>query len=430
MSDSKKSTAKCFSFILRRLLCTGSLPTHPSDQIAEHIPIELLSDKHSLLEAELKNGDNSNNCKVEAPASPGIVARLMGLDSLPDIRWDPKGNSPDSLGRSRSMNSLEYLLQFERVNSSSRRFRTSVSFREIPTFLHNEQNRDFFVLRLEKNAGENAEVVSKQRKSEMGSVELKQRKAGRGKKGVSIREKMTAMENEDNRKKKVCKVGAKGLSSKPFCSKAGNCHGDKGLRINGFPPPNKDVLRKQGAIPKAKHPPKPACQNELSVKSKFEKKKKAERLGPVFVLDLHDVSTPSHECSSPEASRRMRSNLKKKSSPKVAKSDYPSPNLIRTSNIDLAHEQRSPKNRGNEQPKNNYEQSLDTLYCAELLSKICWLTEEDLINSEWVAKEMNRYEELEDTCKEFGQQILQQLLHEAVDELLELPPMENLLSNS
>lgn len=121
------STKSCFSGILRRILCTGSLPTHPSNS-------DVVPESESII-------FERKNIQVKGQGTPGVVARLMGLESLPDIKWIPK----DALNfRSRSVRSADYLPQFDHL-SQHRRVKTSASFREIPTFLH-QQNEDLFVL--------------------------------------------------------------------------------------------------------------------------------------------------------------------------------------------------------------------------------------------------------------------------------------------
>ncbi|CAA0832845.1 ALC-interacting protein 1 [Striga hermonthica] len=108
----------CLSSVLRRMLCSGSLPTHPSDQYPDtSIPGNL--SKHD--EIVMKQGTGSK---------PGVVAKLMGLDSFPDSpSWAHKDRSLGSFLRSRSVNSIDFLPPFDPPRLH-RRVRTSVSFRE------------------------------------------------------------------------------------------------------------------------------------------------------------------------------------------------------------------------------------------------------------------------------------------------------------
>ncbi|GMP85875.1 hypothetical protein CsSME_00038872 [Camellia sinensis var. sinensis] len=135
MTNSQNSTSKYFSGILRRLLCTGNLPTHPSDLIIDPTT--------TIPTTTFENPKNDFKTQVK---TPGVVARLMGLDSLPDLNLVPKDSS---ILRSRSVNSVNYFPNFNPTLSHHRRFRTSLSFREVPTFLQQQQqpkkhNLDFF----------------------------------------------------------------------------------------------------------------------------------------------------------------------------------------------------------------------------------------------------------------------------------------------
>lgn len=134
------SSKSCFSGIIRRILCTGSLPTHPSNSdIVPESDIMILEKR---------------NIQVKGEGTPGVVARLMGLESLPDIKWIPE----DAMNfRSRSVRSADYFPLFDHLSQESqhRRVKTSVSFREIPTFLH-QQNEDLFMVCFDERNNGNA----------------------------------------------------------------------------------------------------------------------------------------------------------------------------------------------------------------------------------------------------------------------------------
>ena len=83
------------------------------------------------------------------PPSPGLVARLMGLDSMPAHPYTPT----ESIRRSRSANSVEGwngILSGQKKNWAAAGHRTSQSFREEPTFLRKE-SEDFLVLSFDPN---------------------------------------------------------------------------------------------------------------------------------------------------------------------------------------------------------------------------------------------------------------------------------------
>ncbi|CAI9287365.1 unnamed protein product [Lactuca saligna] len=107
MTNSKDNTpTTCFSSILRHLLCTGGLPTHPSSDTDNPEGSTRLLSRTDL---SIKHQPSSPT-RSTIPA--GIVARLMGLDSIP--------KSPHT--------------------TVMRKSRTSVSFREVPTFLRASHN--------------------------------------------------------------------------------------------------------------------------------------------------------------------------------------------------------------------------------------------------------------------------------------------------
>ncbi|GFY82379.1 hypothetical protein Acr_02g0006190 [Actinidia rufa] len=118
------------------------------------------------------------------------MARLMGLDSLPDPNWAPKQQTLGSI-RSRSVNSVNFSPEFDRTHYGyHRRAKTSGSFHEVSSFLR-PQNGDFFVFCLEEVGGN-----SKLRLS-LGKSELRQRKTGGERSGGNLRER-----EFDNKRKK------------------------------------------------------------------------------------------------------------------------------------------------------------------------------------------------------------------------------------
>ncbi|XP_022997806.1 uncharacterized protein LOC111492651 [Cucurbita maxima] len=141
------ATPSCLSGILRRILCSGSLPTHPSDQITEETN-------------SLKSEDNVKNVGVmkdtnEAKPTAGIVARLMGLDTMPDMK-----QNCNSIARTQSMNSVEHF--YKHLEGKHKGVRSTQSFREIPTFLELE-NEDYFILSFEGDS-KNEEFKAKARR--------------------------------------------------------------------------------------------------------------------------------------------------------------------------------------------------------------------------------------------------------------------------
>ncbi|CAL0301687.1 unnamed protein product [Lupinus luteus] len=205
-SKSNGTQSGCFNAILRRILCSGGLQTHPSDQIREfQCSKSVVCGKDQSFKARQ---NAAAAAAVATTTPPGIVARLMGLETMVESK-------PGSLSRSKSMNSVDYLGECNRMESFHKRVKSTVSFREMPTFLLLE-NENFLVLSFEKE-GENKEFKSNGRKGKMGSADLKQKKAGKER-----------IELKENKREKV--YGENSLIEKEKLSKrVSNMHcGDVG----------------------------------------------------------------------------------------------------------------------------------------------------------------------------------------------------------
>lgn len=157
--DSKNATAGCIGGVLRRLLCLNSLPTYPSDHFRE---ADHNNNNDSQVFDELPCVKPEE--KIEGSGTPNLVARLMGLESLPQI-------DSNSISRSRSMNSVDSLKEIQSIEERHRRVK---SFRETPTFLELE-DENFLILSFESGA-ERMKLAVKGRKSEMGSAQLPKNK--------------------------------------------------------------------------------------------------------------------------------------------------------------------------------------------------------------------------------------------------------------
>ncbi|KAJ6691938.1 hypothetical protein OIU79_013836 [Salix purpurea] len=194
MCTSKSATASCLTGLLRRILCSRSLPTHPSDQITETSSI-LCDSRHQEL-----IGPNE---KLETTAAtPGVVARLMGLESFPETSSVDVKVGANSISRSRSMNSMEFRGENDQIQGQHRRVRSTLSFRERPTFLEVE-NKEYFVLSFENIGGESKKVRSKEKKCEVGSGELKgKRREKSTKEGKQKRESSRVREEGKQREDK------------------------------------------------------------------------------------------------------------------------------------------------------------------------------------------------------------------------------------
>lgn len=109
----------------------------------------------------------------------------------------------------------------------------------------------------------------------------------------------------------------------------------------------------------------------------------------------------------------MDFDSKKISSPKNKNFGYPNPHPTRIFNTGDRVEQKAIK-------ENDYgsTENRDKEYYIELVKKLCRLTEEDIKESNWIAKNALEFECSEEIFTEFGQQILDLLLYQVVEELV------------
>ena len=120
---SKGSNLGCLSGLVSRILCSKTLPTHPSD------PIEI-----NKKQGFLKIVDDGST-------TPNVVARLMGLDVLPEFNSRITQKASDSIKQIKLLNSGDFR---EETGEIQRRAKTSFSFKETPEFFELEDD-DFFV---------------------------------------------------------------------------------------------------------------------------------------------------------------------------------------------------------------------------------------------------------------------------------------------
>ncbi|TQD73067.1 hypothetical protein C1H46_041394 [Malus baccata] len=403
--NSVHQTSGCFNGILRRLLCNGSVPTHPSDQIPE-------SNTTQLAKSPIKQNPDPK-IQTSASVTPGIVARLMGLDSLPETNWVSR--APELVSRSRSLSFADYLMGFD-SNDLHRRVRTSVSFREVPEVMHRQKNsHDFMVVCLD-NVGEKSKGVgSMVKKSEVGFGEQRQgKKEQRSKKNkvkndeimkekkektvmIKQNKKISSLKDEPRRE-----FGAK--SSKSYKNVGANSKGESG----------NIALKKATQKKKVVVEPKIKKRNH---KNEAEKGKEASEFhgssesdaSPVSVLDIDDMLI-EHEAWLSGYSIPMDLNSTVKLSPKAPFSDSSEVKAAKRTDFEPINEEET---RG---------------YAKLLASKIQNWSEVDLKESNWVAKNVVGFEGFEEICEEFEGRILDTLLHQAIDEFIEIS-YENVWGN-
>ncbi|KAG5253372.1 VARLMGL domain-containing protein [Salix suchowensis] len=416
MSHSHNSGSGCFAGAVRLLLCKGSHQTHPSDQRVEPITPEFFNH----VKKDTKIGVHA---KVEAPVSttPGVVARLMGLDSLPDTNWVPRRSSPESVPRSRSVNFMDYLLQLDLAQAQHRRVRTSVSFREVPALM-NQENHDVYVLYLDDHDNKLKKMGSKQRKSEgisFGDQQMKQKsyeERSKNKEGI-VTAREGAGKMEKNRQNNSMKVSTsrnepKRMSSSPQFSSVGNC---KGVQFSsGFVMPHKkDVRRKSRENPRARTPvKKPVNQKKVLVESKFMKRIKNRQAN----------KDSQSDCSSEDSSTISiigLSELLAHDAIPLPGDSWPvsSPNPPDLTDNMLINGEVEPVGI----KKNHFESCNDRNkeHYSEEMRKLPRLTGEDVEESRWVMKSTFKFDFLEEMFTEFGKHILDSLLCQVVEELAE-----------
>ncbi|KAG6681104.1 hypothetical protein I3842_13G075100 [Carya illinoinensis] len=435
MCNSKSATAGCLAGILRRILCSGNLPTHPSDQIVEADSVVVYEK-----DREFKDKD-----KIETAATPGIVARLMGLESMPEINWMNSRSNPDSVSRSRSMNSADHLAGFDPMQEQHRRVKSTLSFREMPTFLELE-NEKFLVLSFE-NGGRSTELRSRGRRSDLGFGESTQRRAERCKKmenkteGVSQKKKTKKKidnNKEDQEDEKVLdnlneqEKRSKSISDKAI-EKAGNNGKAEGSTIT--PPSKRTNEKRQIAVETVKTSISSnhgEVINGWKPRKKKKKKKKKKKLSPcvvqkaepecssedsspVSVLDFGHFLTDRVIPTSEEDSCLAESKSRRKLSSGL-ENYRQSP---RKDNNLIGDEQRTQKIEG--QYDGTKQKECQSLNYENLWGEILRLTGAELVVSNWVCRETWKHEDFEGIGVNFEVGILDQLLDEVVGQLAGLP---------
>lgn len=292
MTHSHNANSGCFSNMVRRISCLKSLPTHPADYVT--------SDSKTSKSEEIQKENPKAEAAIQAPGNLGVVARLMGLDSLPETNWVPRKGPQDSVLRSKSVNFADYMLEFDLTQAQHRRVRTSVSFREVPTLSH-QKSHDFLVVCLNEvdESETKGSMRTKVRKSEMGFGDMKQRKEQRSKNKENMRA------SQVNNKISKLRDEPRRVSTKfNLSSKAGNGSSSNGAkRLSLVPAPKKKEYRNNVASLKAKSPSKPINQKKLLVEPKFTRRRKVQHLAvkvepdsdsqnssPVSVLEVSDCT--------------------------------------------------------------------------------------------------------------------------------------------
>ncbi|KAK4268590.1 hypothetical protein QN277_025220 [Acacia crassicarpa] len=311
----------CFSRFFRLLLCahsTNAPPIHPSD----HLP-------PPQTPPSLPNKPNP------VPTTPSLVARLMGLESLPNTSRVSNRVLPDSVPRSKSFNFIDYLLQLDpthqdRQEASHRRFRTS-SFREVPVLsspFRQEKNDGDVVVFLWDDV--DAAARESRRDDVVGQSLKKQEEVG------SLKE--LKKQRKEKKKKKISKLKNEPRTRVSVSTSTRN-YGD-----GSFMSPR---MRKEEFVePRFK---RKVRSNRSSLK-KMKNKSCSENLSPVSVLDVgEDQGFPlKNKTNFTDETKGMASKSKRES---------------------------SADERGG---KSNIHHKSETEECSELMAKVRKLAENDV----------------------------------------------------
>lgn len=422
MCTSKSATASCLTGLLRRILCSRSLPTHPSDQITETSSI-LCDGRHQEL-------IKSNERLETTAATPGVVARLMGLESFPETSSVDMKVSANSISRSRSMNSVEFRGESDRMQGQHRRVKSTLSFREMPTFLEVE-NKEYFVLSFETIGSESKKVRSKERKCEVRSGELKEKRREKCKRKENRREKAVEAEKRES-EEKINKMVLKVLKESELSNRILEDHKPaqevgNGGKIEDSPAhmslkgsetvylENKWLYHKEvsgiGAELRRRNKKTKGCafKNE-------EAEFSSQDSSPVSVLDFDQFIVDPEVTKSEEDTKSGESNSRRKLSPQLENQNHK--HLSQRSDGDLIFDNRN-SNKTEEPCPGSRKKVCHNHDYLNMWDEVCKLTETQVVETNLNAhKNMCKFEEdFEEISADFGLQILDQLLQELVDQL-------------
>ncbi|KAI3447790.1 hypothetical protein Pfo_004455 [Paulownia fortunei] len=385
MENSADATSgKCYSGILRRLLCSGSLPTHPSDQFMES-NIKGIGDQKPE-----KSLEPEANVKQAAASTPGVVARLMGLDSFPNTPLAQKDRSLGSFFRSRSVNSIDFLSHFDPIKQGHhqhRRVRTSVSFREGI----NEDYTSVLVPHLEEvnETAEDEEELLIRKRPNVNYQQGKKEKGARSKNSEILQEKKIT--NKPSKKLEIVE------QRRSVCVKLSSGVGNATSQKKDFQ--TRQSLRERMPIIKSVN------STEELIGSKSVKKKKNKILSQKVhsgcsLKKVHPEGTVP-EVAGEVGSRHLPSQIANSQSPFSSGAHY-----------DNGEVRAIIKGKNERKMKNK-----ESCYYKRMVEEICRVTEED-VKENWMHGLVLKFEDFEEICRQFGQEILEVLLKQFVDELV------------
>ncbi|CAJ2655984.1 unnamed protein product [Trifolium pratense] len=392
MAKHESSKQGCFSSFIKVLICARnetSPPVYPSENVEEKEPIFHKKDK--LFD--------------ESITTPGVVARLMGLDSLPSTKKVVKRTTLDSVPRSKSVNFVDYLLDFDQNVTNHRRVKTSASFREVPTIIEKQKNY-LFVLDIDDKKGNKVqeENGTKLKKKNKEIVRVKKEKnQGKNKKISKLKDEPRRVpfssSNSSKYKSKVRNYESKDFSSvSPRCN---NCsyygYGEVGSSSSSCSISSLPLNRhkKEFVEPKIRNKVK----NNVSPK-KIQTEHSLENLSPVSVLDVNDYAFLFGADYSGRSTSILASKSKRKSK-----------SLLEVS----LDEDVNEKANNNKSYYAHTDINREAEYYSDLMLKLRILTEESIKETDCTSKG----ESLEEIVLVFEQTVFDHLLLELLNEVVE-----------
>lgn len=332
-----------------------------------------LRDRRFIDEEEVvgsrKEGHGKSEVVAAASSSPGIVARLMGLESLPAFPYV----QPETISRTRSANSVEAwkapgLLGEQRSGNVGSELRKSQSFREVRSYLRKE-SEEFLVLSFgDYDECEAFELNTK--KMDIG-FEQCNTKESRG-------EKKLVEKKRSRNKSVVNSAEIKQSDTKSSVSPLGKhfSGSEKGMK------PNEIAERSS------------SCRKKISFgQEEMEMECSSQNSSPVSILDL-PLDADGDCLTSPDSSISVCKVSMLKSEEEDSRKK-----------VSLEVEDESNKAR---------KCGLVAHDLSDIWAHICRLGEDDLNNSKWFKAKMDKTEEAEEIGYEIGHEILELLVNEAV----------------
>lgn len=385
MEKQENSRNGCFSSFIKVLLCARnetSPPVYPSENV------ETIHHKKDKL------FDDS------ITTTPGVVARLMGLDSLPSTKRVVQGTTLDSVPRSKSVNFVDYLLEFDKNMGSHRRVKTSASFREVPSMV--EKKKSFlFVLDIDDKKGKVQEEndANLRRKSKETVRVKKEKNQGKNKKISKLKDEPRRVPFSSSSSKYKSRV-RDCSKDKDFSSVSIRCNcsyygygGDAGSSSSSCSTSSLPNRQKKGFVePKMRNKVK----KHVSPK-KIQTEHSMENLSPVSVLDVNDYAFLYGADFSVTSTLPLKSKRKSKS-------------LLPVS-LEEDVEEKVNNNKGYA-PHTDINREAE--YYSDLMLKLRSLTEESIRESDCTSKTQS----LEEICMVFEQTIFDHLVFEFLNEVV------------